>query len=43
MARTVNEEKRLERRKRILEEAVVLFAENGYSNTTTALIAKKSV
>ncbi|WP_434752789.1 TetR/AcrR family transcriptional regulator [Paenibacillus amylolyticus] len=41
MARTVNEEKRLERRKRILEEAVVLFAENGYSNTTTALIAKK--
>ncbi|MBY0204729.1 AcrR family transcriptional regulator [Paenibacillus intestini] len=40
MARTVNEEKRLERRKRILEEAVILFAENGYSNTTTALIAK---
>ncbi|MGF6355168.1 TetR/AcrR family transcriptional repressor of uid operon [Paenibacillus sp. 4624] len=40
MARTVNEEKRLERRKRILEEAVVLFAESGYSNTTTALIAK---
>lgn len=42
VARTVNEEKRLERRKRILEEAVVLFAESGYSNTTTALIAKKA-
>ncbi|KEO78494.1 TetR/AcrR family transcriptional regulator [Paenibacillus polymyxa] len=40
MARPINEEKRLERRKRILEEAVVLFAESGYSNTTTAIIAQ---
>ncbi|MBT2283314.1 TetR/AcrR family transcriptional regulator [Paenibacillus polymyxa] len=40
MARPVNEEKRLERRKRILKEAVILFAESGYSNTTTAIIAK---
>ncbi|WP_338554228.1 TetR/AcrR family transcriptional regulator [Paenibacillus sp. KS-LC4] len=41
MARPVNEEKKLERRKRILKEAVILFAEGGYSNTTTALIAEK--
>lgn len=40
MARPINVEKRLERRNRILKEAVVLFAENGYSNTTTALIAQ---
>ncbi|MEK5238165.1 TetR/AcrR family transcriptional regulator [Paenibacillus sp. FSL L8-0470] len=40
MARPVNEEKRQERRKRILKEAVVLFAESGYSNTTTASIAQ---
>ncbi|ANY66065.1 TetR family transcriptional regulator [Paenibacillus sp. BIHB 4019] len=41
MARPVNEEKRLERRKRILKEAVILFAEGGYSNTTTAIIAER--
>ncbi|MGG4142448.1 TetR/AcrR family transcriptional regulator [Paenibacillus algorifonticola] len=41
MARPVNEEKRLERRKHILKEAVILFAEGGYSNTTTAIIAEK--
>ncbi|PUA41004.1 TetR family transcriptional regulator [Paenibacillus elgii] len=40
MARPINEEKRRERRNRILKEAVVLFAESGYSNTTTALIAQ---
>ncbi|PQP83290.1 TetR family transcriptional regulator [Paenibacillus sp. PCH8] len=42
MARPINEEKRLERRKRILKEAVILFAESGYSNTTTAIIAKRA-
>ncbi|WP_261807636.1 TetR/AcrR family transcriptional regulator [Paenibacillus sp. N3.4] len=40
LARPINEEKRQERRSCILKEAVVLFAENGYSNTTTALIAQ---
>lgn len=40
MARTVNENKRLERREAILKEAVVLFGETGYSNTTMSSLAK---
>lgn len=41
MARPINEEKRQEKRSRILKEAVILFAENGYSAATTALIAQE--
>ncbi|NEW04737.1 TetR/AcrR family transcriptional regulator [Paenibacillus sp. SYP-B3998] len=40
MARPINEEKRQEKRSLILKEAISLFAENGYSNATTALIAQ---
>ncbi|GGH10118.1 TetR/AcrR family transcriptional regulator [Paenibacillus segetis] len=37
-----NPEKQTEKQKRIIEEAIRLFAEKGYSNTSTAEIAKSA-
>ncbi|WGV57407.1 TetR/AcrR family transcriptional regulator [Brevibacillus brevis] len=42
MARPVNDKKRQENRERILKESVALFAEFGYSASTTVMIAKNA-